>query len=82
MRTTCDGQLKKKTIQAIDIYYRIRDEVDRYDADLERVHQDWMACRKGCCSCCLNLTVWPVEFYAILEQMKTAKCPISQLNVD
>jgi Fe-S-cluster containining protein len=69
-------------IQAIDIYYRLRDEVDRQVAGLEKVHKDWMACRKGCCSCCLNLTVWPVEFYAILEQMKTARWPKPQYNED
>jgi len=69
-------------IQAIDIYYRLRDEVDRQVADLEKMHKDWMACRKGCCSCCLDLTVWPVEFYAISEQMKTAKWPKPQLNED
>jgi Fe-S-cluster containining protein len=59
-------------IQAIEIYYRLRDEVDQQVAGLEKVHQAWMACRKGCCSCCLNLTVWPVEFYAILNEMKAA----------
>lgn len=69
-------------IQAIDIYYRLRDEVDSQVAVLEKVHKDWMACRKGCCSCCLDLTVWPVEFYAILEQMKEAKWPKPQLNED
>lgn len=62
-------------IQAIDIYYRLRDEVDQQVAGLEKVHRDWMACRKGCCSCCLNLTVWPVEFYAILEAMKATNWP-------
>ncbi|MDH4202725.1 MAG: YkgJ family cysteine cluster protein [Phycisphaerae bacterium] len=67
-------------IQAIDIYYRLREEVDSQVAVLEKLHKDWMACRKGCCSCCLNLSVWPVEFYAILEQMKAAKWPKPQFN--
>jgi hypothetical protein len=69
-------------IQAIDIYYRLRDEVDQKVAALEKQHADWLACRKGCCSCCLDLTVWPVEFYAIAEQMKTARWPKPQLNAD
>jgi hypothetical protein len=69
-------------IQAIDIYYRLRDEVDGQVAGLEKVHKDWMACRRGCCSCCLNLTVWPVEFYAILESMKAAGWPKPQFNAD
>ena len=69
-------------IQAIDNYYRLRDEVDSKVAVLEKVHQAWMACRKGCCSCCLELTVWPVEYYAISEQMKAANWPKPQLNAD
>ena len=69
-------------IQAIDIYYRLREEVDGQVAVLEKLHGKWMACRKGCCSCCLELTVWPVEFYAILEQMKAANWPKPQLNAD
>ncbi len=40
---------------------------------MEKLHKAWMACRKGCCSCCMELTVWPVEFYAIREQLKAAK---------
>lgn len=56
----------------IEIYYRLRDEVDRKAAALEKEHSKWMACKKGCCGCCMNLTVWPVEFYAILEAMKKA----------
>jgi Fe-S-cluster containining protein len=30
----------------------------------------------------MDLTVWPVEFYAILEAMKAAKRPKPQLNAD
>jgi Fe-S-cluster containining protein len=69
-------------IQGIDIYYRLRDEVDRKAAVLAKEHAKWMACRKGCCACCLDLTVWPVEFYAILEAMKAAKWPKPQFNDD
>ena len=69
-------------IQAIEIYYRLRDEVDGKVAVLETLHKNWMACRKGCCSCCLELTVWPVEFYAISEQMKVVNWPKPQFNED
>lgn len=69
-------------IKAIEIYYRLRGEVDSKVAVLEKLHGEWMACRKGCCSCCLNLSVWPVEFYAILEQMKTVGWPRPVLSED
>ena len=66
----------------IEIYYRLRDEVDRKAAVLERLHADWMACKKGCSSCCLDLTVWPVEFYAILGEMKAAGLSLESINPD
>jgi len=69
-------------IKEVDRYYTLRDEVDGQAAGLGKVHKVWLACRKGCCSCCLNLSVWPVEFYAILEQMKTSNWPKPQLNED
>ena len=66
----------------IEIYHRLRDEVDRKAAVLEQLHADWMACKKGCSGCCMNLTVWPVEFYAILEEMKAAGAAKPMLNAD
>ena len=39
---------------------------------LEAIHGTQIICRKGCQDCCRNLTVWPVEFYAIVEELKTA----------
>ncbi|MBL7215722.1 MAG: YkgJ family cysteine cluster protein [Phycisphaerae bacterium] len=51
-------------------YRQLRDEVDQLASKLSEVHSDHMACRKGCCGCCMNLSVWPVEFYSIVEEMK------------
>ena len=62
-------------VQAIDIYYRLRDEVDHQVIALSKQHGDWIHCRKGCSSCCLDLTVWPVEYYAILNEMKVTNWP-------
>ena len=62
-------------IQAIDIYYRLRDEVQQQVVALSKQHGDWIHCQKGCSSCCLKLTVWPVEFYAILNEMKAVNWP-------
>lgn len=41
-------------------------------ARLESIHGSQILCRQGCCDCCRNLTVWPVEFVSIAEEMKTA----------
>ena len=69
-------------IKAIEIYYRLREEVDSKATVLEKLHGKWMACKKGCCSCCLDLSVWPVEFYAILNEMKAANRPRPVLSED
>lgn len=51
-------------------YRLLRDEVDHLAADLERVHSQQVKCKKGCCECCLNLSVWPVEFFSILDELR------------
>ncbi|MHC5083960.1 MAG: YkgJ family cysteine cluster protein, partial [Planctomycetota bacterium] len=59
-------------IQAIEQYRQLRDEVDAKAETLSGVHADQMRCAKGCFGCCLDLSVWPVEFYSILDEMKAA----------
>ncbi len=54
----------------IEQYRQLRIQVDQKATVLESGHSDHMACQKGCCGCCLNLSVWPVEFYSILDEMK------------
>lgn len=66
----------------IDQYRQLRSQVDQQAAVLESCHSDHMACQKGCCGCCLNLSVWPVEFYSILEEMKSAGWKKPVLNED
>ena len=58
--------------QSIEGYYPLRREVDAMAAKLEGVHRDYMQCKKGCTKCCMNLTVWPVEFFAIAEEVRAA----------
>ena len=69
-------------IDPIQQYRQLRDEVDRKAAELETVHADWMACKKGCSGCCMNLSVWPVEFFSILAELKETGWPRPQLNLD
>lgn len=59
-------------MKAIQLYYKLRQQTDQLTAGLEKVHSGRMVCKKGCCHCCTNLTVFPVEFFSILEEMKKA----------
>ena len=65
---------------SIQQYRQLRDEVDQKAAALETFHVEHMECQKGCCGCCMNLSVWPVEFYSIVEEMKVVRRPKPQLN--
>ncbi len=55
-------------IQSIERYRRFRQQVDVRIARLEAVHGEHLACRPGCCGCCVNLTVFAVELYSIAGQ--------------
>lgn len=58
--------------KAIQNYLKLRDSADQMAEHLGIVHSGQLVCRKGCCNCCTNLSVFPVEFFAIVEQMKKA----------
>ena len=57
---------------AIEQYRQLRDDVDRQADLLFEAHSHYMQCRRQCTDCCINLTVWPVEFFAILEDLRAA----------
>lgn len=44
------------------------------------MHGREIVCRAGCADCCRNLTVWPVEFAAILEELRASDCPRPVFN--
>lgn len=58
--------------KAIQQYRQLRDSADQMAEDLGVVHSGRLVCRKGCCQCCTNLSVFPVEFFAMVEDMKNA----------
>jgi Fe-S-cluster containining protein len=59
-------------MKSMQLYYKLRQETDKLSAGLEKIHSGKLVCGKGCCQCCTNLTVFPVEFFSILDEMKKA----------
>ncbi len=49
-------------------YFAIRDELDRHCAELYQLHAPHLNCKAGCDSCCMDFSIFPVEFYAIKQQ--------------
>jgi uncharacterized protein len=46
-------------------YFKLRKEVDLLCDTLEKEHKKHLNCKKGCDLCCMAISVFPVEFYAI-----------------
>jgi Fe-S-cluster containining protein len=64
-------------MHATEAYQQFRDAVDRMAAELTNVHGKHVTCRPGCHSCCTNLSVFPVEYHAILAAIRQARVVVS-----
>ncbi len=65
---------------AIDRYVDLRDRVDRRAGELLARHGRAITCRARCCDCCVDLTVFPVEYHAILADLRRAG--VASLPID
>jgi len=59
-----------QTMDLIEEYRSLRSRIDEEIRKLEGLHGPDITCHQGCAACCVNLTVFPVEFFAILEDLK------------
>jgi Fe-S-cluster containining protein len=57
---------------AVERYRELRRDVDKRAAELLRIHDGQIACRPGCSRCCTNISVFPVEYQAILQDLCAA----------
>jgi uncharacterized protein len=57
---------------AIAAFRELVRECDSMAARLGNMHGRHIVCRKGCSDCCVNLNVFPVEFYSILDEVNRA----------
>src|SRR3954471_24577062 len=67
---------------AIERYRALRDRVDRAGGRLVDMHCKHLACRPGCHDCCTDLTVSPVEYAAILNDLRRAVVTADALPFD
>jgi Fe-S-cluster containining protein len=51
-------------------YLALRNEIDLLSKNLEIKHAKHMKCKSGCDMCCMDYSVFPIEFYAILKQLQ------------
>lgn len=51
-------------------YLQFRDRVDKNVDVLHALHTSHLKCSRGCDLCCVDFSVFPVEFYAIRQQVE------------
>jgi Fe-S-cluster containining protein len=51
-------------------YTSLRTEADKLCLKLELEHRDNIACVCGCCHCCMDFSIFPVEFHSIVKEAK------------
>lgn len=51
-------------------YKQLLNEIDKHSASLEDQHHKHIKCKNGCAFCCIDFSVFPVEFYFILNELK------------
>lgn len=52
-------------------YLILRDRIETLSMQLEQKHKKHISCKAGCDLCCMDYSVFPIEFYFIREQLKT-----------
>ena len=67
---------------AIKDYYEFRKVADINCGRLAKIHGRQITCKKGCSSCCVNLSVFPVEFESIRKEMENDGFDISSVLFD
>lgn len=54
-------------------YKSLRTEIDNDSKNLSLEHSKHMKCKKGCDLCCMDYSIFPIEFYSILNDFKEKK---------
>ena len=66
-------------------YDRLRKKIDKIGKSMEKVHGQHLTCKKGCDLCCMSISVFPIEFYAIkaeLDHSNLQELPLPENDID
>lgn len=53
-----------------ETYYALRNQIDSLANRLENMHRNHLSCKMGCDLCCMDYSIFPVEFYSIKKALK------------
>ena len=51
-------------------YKLLINEIDEHTAILDDMHHKHLKCKNGCALCCIDFSVFPIEFYYLLNELK------------
>nr|WP_320021945.1 YkgJ family cysteine cluster protein [uncultured Draconibacterium sp.] len=51
-------------------YKKLRNNIDKLSDKLEKQHKKHMKCKAGCDLCCMDYSIFPVEFYSLVNALK------------
>ncbi len=74
--------LPKHSIQYIEKYRDLREQLDRTIEHLESIHRAQIVCTRGCCDCCMNLSVFAVEFSSIVDELSRTDTGLIRFDPD
>jgi Fe-S-cluster containining protein len=58
-------------------YSVLRDETDHLSERLAKNHNEHINCAPGCNKCCMDFSIFPVEFFSILKENENKKINVS-----
>ncbi|HOP62780.1 MAG TPA: YkgJ family cysteine cluster protein [Spirochaetota bacterium] len=60
-------------LKSVELYLKLIEKIDQYEAKLLEKYSSDIACRRGCDSCCILESVFPVEAYIICEAVRSGE---------
>lgn len=63
-------KMDKNSVVYFEKYRALRSEIDKHAEYLEDTHRKHINCKNGCDLCCMDYSIFPVEFYFILNELK------------
>jgi uncharacterized protein len=58
-------------------YQKFIEKTDSLTVSLGKMHNQHMQCRLGCDFCCMEYSVFPIEFYTILENLQNMEISLN-----
>lgn len=63
-------------------YLSLRSEIDRLTDNLFVQHLQHIQCKKGCDLCCMDYSIFPVEFFYIKGKLESKGMPVLEKKTD